>query len=103
VVIDPDPGQSPTPSKYPRIDSITEQVVTECVRDDHFEAIKRSHALDELEGKEVCVLSALHGIRVATEIVNGPALEIDRDRRDHFQELRREYDYPLDGFFSSQA
>ena len=100
VVIDSDAGQfCLTPSKYPRIDSITEQIVTECVRDDHFEVIKRAHTLNELEGKEVWVLSALHGIRVATEIANGPALEVNRDRRDHFQELRREYDYPLDGVF----
>jgi hypothetical protein len=45
------------------------------------------------------VLSALHGIRVATAIVDGPPLEVNMDRRDHFQELWREYDYPLDGVF----
>ena len=100
VVIDSDAGQfCVTPSKYPRIDSITEQIVSECVRDDHFEVIKRAHTVSELEGKEVWVLSALHGIRVATSIVDGPPLEVNMDRRDHFHELRRDYDYPLDGVF----
>jgi len=90
VVIDSDAGQfCLTPSKYPRIDSITEQIVSECVRDDHFEVIKRSHTLSELEGKEVWVLSALHGIRVARALSRGREVEVSLAHRGHFQELRR--------------
>jgi branched-subunit amino acid aminotransferase/4-amino-4-deoxychorismate lyase len=100
VVIDAEEGEfSITPSKYPRIESVTEQLVCELARDEHFDVIKRTHTISDLEGKEVWVLSALHGIRAATEIVGGPSLAINMERRAEFHDRLREYEYPLDGVF----
>ena len=100
VVIDANEGEfSLTPAKYPRIESVTEQLVTGLARDEHFDVIKRAHTMRELEGKEVWVLSALHGIRVATEIVGGPTISVNMERREEFQDRLREYEYPLDGVF----
>ena len=100
AVIDADEGEfSVTPAKYPRIESVTEQLVSELARDEHFDVIKRTHTVAELEGKEVWVLSALHGIRVAPEIIGGPPLSLNMARREEFQDRLHEYDYPLDGVF----
>jgi len=100
MVIDAEEGDfSITPPKYPRIESITEQLVCELVRDEHFDVTKRAHTMRELEGKEVWVLSALHGIRVASEIVGGPTVSVNMQRREEFQNRLREYEYPLDGVF----
>jgi hypothetical protein len=100
VVIDADEGEfSLTPAKYPRIESVTEQLVSELARDEHFDVIRRTNTVAELEGKEVWVLAALHGIRVATEIVGGPPLVVNMGRRNDFQERLREYEYPLDAVF----
>ena len=98
AVIDADQSEfSVTPSNYPRIESVTEHLVAELARDENLDVIERAHIISELEGKEVWVLSALHGIRVVPEIVGGPALALNVERRAEFQERLREYDYPLDG------
>jgi len=99
VVIDPEGEFSITPPHYPRIDSVTEQLVRELIHDEHWDVIKRAHTVAELEGKEVWVLSALHGIRIATDIVGGPPLVVNMERRNEFHNRLREYQYPLDGEF----
>lgn len=75
------------PPHLPRIPSVTESVVREiaATRDVPVEetALKR----EELAGAEIWVLSALHGIRLVTAIVDGPALNVEPGRRDEWQSL----------------
>ena len=58
----------------PRIASITVGLVLEAARAAGVPLAQRRARPDELEGCEVWVLSALHGLRVATAWVDGPAL-----------------------------
>jgi branched-subunit amino acid aminotransferase/4-amino-4-deoxychorismate lyase len=62
------------PAEFPRIDSVTARSVLTVAAalgiDTHEEAVTPA----ELDGTEVWVLSALHGIRIATAWVNGPDL-----------------------------
>lgn len=62
------------PAEFPRIDSVTARSVLTIAAalgiDTHEEAVTPA----ELDGTEVWVLSALHGIRIATAWVNGPDL-----------------------------
>lgn len=88
VVIDPQRREaSITPREHLRIPSVTEQIVTECLTSEGFSVSEQAHTIESLAGHEVWILSALHGIRVATEIHGGPALKVDMARRDTFQPL----------------
>lgn len=62
------------PADLDRVDSVTARSVLTLARalghDTHEELVTPA----ELEGTELWVLSALHGIRIATEWVNGPSL-----------------------------
>jgi branched-subunit amino acid aminotransferase/4-amino-4-deoxychorismate lyase len=73
------------PSSPPRIPSVTEAVLTEIASESGVEVSERSFTLADLEGAEVWVLSALHGIRVAHEFFNGPQLGVIPGRRDQWQ------------------
>lgn len=88
VVIDPHRREaSITPRQYPRIPSVTEQIVAESLMSEGFDISETAHTIESLADHEVWVLSALHGIRVATEIHGGPALSVNVDRRETFQGL----------------
>jgi len=74
-----------TPTSTPRIPSITESVLLDIAADTEIEVSERPCTLAELAGAEVWVLSALHGIRLATHCVGGPDLGNQPHRRDHWQ------------------
>lgn len=100
VVIDPETNElSVTPPEWSRISSITEQLVCELAEDEGMVVTERPHTLAQWEHKEVWVLSALHGIRQATAVIDGPPLAHNSPRAEHFTERLREYDHPLDGVF----
>ena len=86
AVIDHDSIEfSITPKSFPRIPSVTEDVVRTLADEAGHSVVENTHTIAQLEGKEVWVLSALHGIRIATDIVNGPTLVTDDSLRNHFQ------------------
>lgn len=62
------------PASFPRVDSVTARTVLTLAavlgHDVHEEAVTPA----ELDGVELWVLSALHGIRIATSWVDGPSL-----------------------------
>ena len=58
----------------PRVASVTVGLVLDAARAAGVPLAERRARPDELEGCEVWVLSALHGLRVATAWVDGPAL-----------------------------
>ncbi|MFM2353662.1 MAG: hypothetical protein RLZZ608_1068, partial [Actinomycetota bacterium] len=69
----------------PRIPSVTVRLVLEAARADGVELAEADAVPAELEGCELWVLSALHGLRTATHWIDGPALTVsqqaDRGRR----------------------
>jgi branched-subunit amino acid aminotransferase/4-amino-4-deoxychorismate lyase len=88
AVIDPDTNElALTPDNFPRIPSVTEEILCGIANDNGLDVVKKTHTVAQLEGKEVWVLSALHGIRVATDIADGPSLSIDESRQLRFQKL----------------
>ncbi len=56
-----------------RLDGVTESIVAECARQLGTSLVDGRRRPDELEGCEVWVLSALHGIRTVAEWIDGPA------------------------------
>ena len=67
---------------WPRIPSVTESVLLDVARIRGIEVTARTLSLESLEGAEIWILSALHGIRVATEFHNGPEIVQLPGRRD---------------------
>jgi branched-subunit amino acid aminotransferase/4-amino-4-deoxychorismate lyase len=64
----------------PRIPSVTERIVTDAATAEGVEVrAVQAHPRD-LDGAELWVLSALHGLRVATEWVSGPPLVAEPGR-----------------------
>ncbi len=74
-----------TPSHLPRIPSITESVLLDIARASGVEVLEQTLLISDLEDAEVWIISALHGIRLATAIVDGPALRTDSARRNQWQ------------------
>jgi hypothetical protein len=64
---------------------VTEAVIREIAQARGIPVVEALIALDALEGADLWVLSALHGIRIATDFPGGPRLCPDIDRRDHWQ------------------
>ena len=82
AVIDPDTDElALTPRGLPRIPSVTEEIVRTLADDEGLNVVEKPHTLAQLEGKEVWVLSALHGIRAGTSILEGPSLAENDERR----------------------
>ena len=67
---------------WPRIPSVTESVLLDIARTRGVDVTKKTMTLDSLEGAEIWILSALHGIRVATELHGGPEIALQPGRRD---------------------
>ena len=87
AVIDPDTHElALTPRSFTRIPSVTEDIVRTLAGDEGLRVVEKPHTLAQLEGKEVWVLSALHGIRVGTSILDGPELARNEERRELLQE-----------------
>lgn len=70
------------PATAPRIPSVTAAQLLALAAERGVEAREEASTPIDLEGAEVWVCSALHGIRVATAWVDGPALAVEPGRRD---------------------
>ena len=73
------------PPAIPRIPSVTESVVIDIARDQGIDVVPELATVSDLEGAEIWVLSALHGIRLTTSIVEGPQVDSDGDRHAQWQ------------------
>ena len=83
-----------------RIPSITESVVVDIARSEGIPVLRRSVLRGELDGAELWVMSALHGIRLATAWQEGPALSEVPGRRDAWQALWQRRAEPISDFRS---
>lgn len=78
-------GVSVVSQEFPRIPSVTESVLREIADERGVPVTEERVTLEDCEGAEVWVVSALHGIRLATAVHGGPHLETSRARRDQWQ------------------
>jgi branched-subunit amino acid aminotransferase/4-amino-4-deoxychorismate lyase len=85
-----------TPTRFPRVQSVTESVVIDIARSQGVKVRARATKVNDLAGREAWVLSALHGIRVVTHLHQGPALTALPGRREGYQELWQRTATPLD-------
>ncbi len=76
--------------KFSRIPSVTESVLRDIANAQGVPVIEESFTLEDCKGGEVWVLSALHGIRLATFVRPGPPLKTSRQRRDQWQQAWRD-------------
>ena len=74
------------PPATPHLPCITEAVLTDYSRSAGIPIVAEDLSVSTLEGAEVWILSALHGIRVATAFVEGPSLGMVPGRRELWQE-----------------
>jgi len=72
-------------SSIARLPSVTESVLRDIARHIGSHIVPSRVRPEELDGAEVWVLSALHGIRVATEWQKGPSLHIEPGRADYWR------------------
>lgn len=70
---------------WPRIPSVTESVLLDIAHTRGVEVTEKTLTLDSLAGAEIWILSALHGIRGATEFHGGPEITQQPGRRDEWQ------------------
>jgi len=69
----------------PRIPSVTESVVLDIANELGIGVSAEMATVADLAGAEVWVLSALHGIRRATRIIDGPHVDSEPGRSDQWQ------------------
>jgi branched-subunit amino acid aminotransferase/4-amino-4-deoxychorismate lyase len=74
-------------SDIPRLAGITESVIVDRARLLGAPVIDARRTPQQLDGCEVWVLSALHGIRVVTEWINGPTTTQEPGRADYWRTL----------------
>jgi branched-subunit amino acid aminotransferase/4-amino-4-deoxychorismate lyase len=74
------------PPTTPHLPGITEAVLTDYARGAGIPVAAEDVSVSDLEGAEVWILSALQGIRVATEFVDGPPLGSVPGRRELWQD-----------------
>jgi len=86
---------SVVPSATPRIPSVTESVVVDIAHQRGLAVQEETVTMSELEGAEVWILSALHGIRHTSHIVEGPKVNPDTTRRDEWQQAWWDTSSPL--------
>jgi branched-subunit amino acid aminotransferase/4-amino-4-deoxychorismate lyase len=77
---------SVVPREFARIRSVTESIITDIATAREIPVREEALHVGDLEGSEVWVLSALHGIRLATHIVGGPTLAHNPSRRNEWQQ-----------------
>ena len=73
-----------------RLPSVTETVLTETAEAQGVEVRPHVLRVADLEDAEVWVVSALHGIRLATDFVEGPRLNTTPDRSARWQQFWRD-------------
>lgn len=73
-------------SDIPRLASVTESVVVDHARYIGAPITEARVTPTDLSGAEVWILSALHGIRVATEWAGGPELHTEAGRADYWRQ-----------------
>lgn len=78
-------GPTFIPSSTPHLPGITEAEMREIAVSQGVEVRDENLLVSDLEGAEVWILSALHGIRVATSFVEGPSLALVPGRREQWQ------------------
>ncbi len=71
----------------PRLDGITESIIIDRARLLGAPVVDERRTPEQLEGCEVWVLSALHGIRVVSEWIDGPAMTPEPGRADYWRTL----------------
>lgn len=71
----------------PRVPSVTERVIQDIATERGITVSQDRFTPREIHGLEVWIVSALHGIRVATQWLDGPMLQPDQQRRDEYQAL----------------
>ena len=75
-------------SAIPRLPSVTERAIRDHAASIGSSVVSARVRPEDLDGAEVWTLSALHGIRVATEWRDGPALHVEPGRVNYW---RQEY------------
>ncbi len=70
----------------PRLSSVTEEVLVDHARYIGAPIADSRVTPEEMEGSEVWVLSALHGIRVATVWIGGPTLHVEPGRVEYWRQ-----------------
>jgi branched-subunit amino acid aminotransferase/4-amino-4-deoxychorismate lyase len=68
-----------------RLPSITERLLISLAIEQGIPVMERAISVSALEGSDVWIVSALHGIRQAMAFVDGPPLATDTSRRDLWQ------------------
>jgi len=71
----------------PRLDGVTESVIIEGARRLGAPVIDARRTPEQLDGCEVWILSSLHGIRVVSEWIGGPAVSQEPGRVDFWRTL----------------
>jgi branched-subunit amino acid aminotransferase/4-amino-4-deoxychorismate lyase len=82
-----DQGPTVISAATPHLPGVTEAVLSDIATQQGLEVSHKNLTVSQLEGAEVWVLSALHGIRVASVFVDGPALNQEANRRAEWQRL----------------
>lgn len=80
-----DDGPTVIPPSTPHLPGVTEAILREIAVRQGVELHESDLTVSELEGAEVWILSALHGIRMASAFVDGPHLTHNPGRRDEWQ------------------
>jgi len=80
-----EPGPTVIPPSTPHLPGVTESVLREVASAESVDVIERDLLVSDLEGAEVWILSALHGVRMAQHFVDGPALSQRPGRREDWQ------------------
>jgi branched-subunit amino acid aminotransferase/4-amino-4-deoxychorismate lyase len=83
-------------SKTPHLPGVTEAVLREILSAEGLEPEEKDLTVADIEGAELWILSSLHGIRLATEFVDGPQLGVVPGRREHWQEAWRATALPME-------
>ena len=84
-----EPRPTVIPPSTPHLPGVTETVLREVASAESVEVLEKDIMVSDLDGAEVWILSALHGIRVATRFVEGPELAQEEGRRALWQGLWR--------------
>jgi branched-subunit amino acid aminotransferase/4-amino-4-deoxychorismate lyase len=90
-----DDGPTVIPPATPHLPGVTEAILQGIAVQQGVEIHEKDLTVSELEGAEVWILSALHGIRMASAFVGGPQLTQSPGRRDTWQRAWRSLATPV--------
>ena len=79
----------------PHLPGVTESVLKDIATEQGIDIKESSLSVTDLEGAELWILSALHGIRMATSFIDGPTPSVNTARRDQWQHLWRQRGVPI--------